>query len=504
MVVHNPIMWTDLPDPDVIRVDDVYYMVSTTMYYMPGAPILKSRDLSHWEIVSYVFEQIEDNDQYNLLGAKNAYGKGQWATSLRYYKGMYYACFVCHDMSKTYLYYTKDIEKSNWKRYEFNRVFHDMSILFDGDRNYLIYNNGDIRITELNTELSEVKLNGIDQEIIQTPSEEMRLRCEGCRAYKINGYYYLLFIEWPIDGNGKGIRRQVCYRSKNLLGPYERKIILEDDMGFQGHGIAQGVIIDSPQGDWYSLLFQDYGSLGRIPYLLPVEWKDNWPMIGVCGKVPHEFVIPLEEHKTKELTTSDDFTYTSNDLNLCWEWNHNGHRDAWSVTERRGFLRLKNLRICDNIMEASNTLTQRTTGPQCSFKVMIDVSNIRVGDYVGLVALQRDYMMIGVKLTDEKERQLVVSKRSPDGLQYDEITMNFQQNNIYVGIEFDFENCIDQARAYYSYDGSSWFALGSTLSMKYSLELFTGYRIGLFCYATRSIGGFADFAKFQYCKELLR
>lgn len=127
MKIQNPIIWADMPDPDIIREGDTYYMVSTTMFVMPGAPILKSKDLCHWELVSYVFNTIEDNDIYQLKNGRNAYGKGQWATSLKFYNGLYYACFVCHDMQKTYIYYTDNIEKSGWNRYVINDVFHDMS-----------------------------------------------------------------------------------------------------------------------------------------------------------------------------------------------------------------------------------------------------------------------------------------------------------------------------------------------------------------------------------------
>ena len=108
MIVQNPLMNVDMPDPDLLRIGDTWYMISTTMFYMPGAPILKSGDLCHWEIVSYVFDRIEDNEIYRLENGKHAYGKGQWATSLTKYKDRFYACFVCHDMGKTYIYSTDD------------------------------------------------------------------------------------------------------------------------------------------------------------------------------------------------------------------------------------------------------------------------------------------------------------------------------------------------------------------------------------------------------------
>ena len=115
MEVVNPIIRADMPDPDLLRVGDTFYMVSTTMFYTLGAPILKSKDLCHWEMVSYVFDILEENERYRLENGRNAYGKGQWATSLARYKGRYYACFVSHDSGKTYIFSSEDIEKSGRK-----------------------------------------------------------------------------------------------------------------------------------------------------------------------------------------------------------------------------------------------------------------------------------------------------------------------------------------------------------------------------------------------------
>ena len=127
----NPLTYTDIPDNDWIRVGNDYYMVSTTMYFCPGVPIMHSKDLVHWEIVSYVCDFIEDDDVYNLRNGRNAYGKGQWATSLRYENGTYYALFIANDQAKTYIYRTKDITKSNWERSVIDRPFHDASMLFE-------------------------------------------------------------------------------------------------------------------------------------------------------------------------------------------------------------------------------------------------------------------------------------------------------------------------------------------------------------------------------------
>ncbi len=497
MKVQNPILNIDFPDPDVIRVGDTYYMVSTTMFVMPGGPILKSKDLYHWELVSYIFNTIEENDIYQLRNGKHAYGKGQWATSLKYHQGMFYACFMCHDMKKTYIYYTDDIEKSGWDRYVIDEGFHDMSFLFDDDgRNYLIYDNGDIKIVELKEDLSGVKENGIRQLLFSTPSEDIRLRCEGCRAYKLNGYYYLLFIDWPTGE--QGMRRVVCYRSRELLGEYERKELLYDDMGNHFRGVAQGALIDTPDGEWYAVLFQDHGAVGRIPYLLPVSWEDNWPVIGISGKVPETFDVPFENFDAKPLIISDSFNHSEDRLDLRWEWNHNPDNDCWSFTERPGFLRLKTNSLAKELLGARNTLTQRTSGPQCTFTVELDAKGMKDGDYAGLAAFQGQYGMIGVIVDDNGAKRIAVSKRGIDGTQTEEVSKYLSSDKVHLKVAFDFNYGKDLATFSISENGNDWEIMGSELQMKYTLDLFIGYRIGIFYYSQKNPGGCADFSNFTY------
>ena len=74
--VKNPMLWADVPDPDIIRVGDTYYLVSTTMHLMPGAPIMRSKDLKNWETVGYVFDRLTDSPKYDLQEG-TAYGRGQ-------------------------------------------------------------------------------------------------------------------------------------------------------------------------------------------------------------------------------------------------------------------------------------------------------------------------------------------------------------------------------------------------------------------------------------------
>lgn len=491
MKIENPIIKADMPDPDVIRVGDTYYMVSTTMFYSPGAPILRSKDLCNWEIISYVFDTIADNDIYNLKNGKHAYGKGQWATSLTYYNGRYYVCFVCHDMGKTYIYSTDDINKSGWDRVDIDEVFHDMSFLFWQGKPYLVYGNGEIYIVELKKDLSGIKDGGLKGLLFSTPKEGMRLRCEGCRAIVRNGYIYLLFIDWPIEGG----RREICYRSKELQGPYEARILLNDDYGFPGRGVAQGTIVDSEAGDWYAILFQDRGASGRIPYLIPAGWKNDWPIIGIDGKIPDDIETPFQTFDARPLVGSDSFDHKENKLDLIWQWNHNPINDCWSFTDRQGYLRLTTGHIASGLMDARNTLTQRTMEPGSICDVMLDATGLREGDYAGLCAFQGRYGQIGVRVKDG-ERYIEARQRKEDKSIITTSAL-LKQDKVYLRVSFDYRQRKDQATFLYSSDQVEWKQLGDILPMVFTLDVFVGYRIGLFCYATRELGGFADFKEFN-------
>ena len=175
----NPLTYTDIPDPDIVRVGDDFYMISTTMYFCPVAPVMHSRDLVHWSIVSYVTDCLNDDDVYNLRNGRNAYGKGQWAASLRYEDGMWYALFIANDQHVTYVFRTDDITRSNWERTVIDRPFHDASLLFEDGRVFVVWGNGDLRITELEPDLSAVKEGGVDQLLIASPREGQMLRAEG-------------------------------------------------------------------------------------------------------------------------------------------------------------------------------------------------------------------------------------------------------------------------------------------------------------------------------------
>jgi len=256
-VVQNPVIWADVPDPDVIRVGSTYYMSSTTMHFNPGVPIMKSTDLVNWQIVNYAYSTLESGDRQNLVNGQNEYGNGSWASSLRYKNGRYYVVFVSNTSGRTYIYQTTNIETGPWTRSVLGSLYHDPSLLLDDDgRVYLTYGSGDIRIIELTSDATAINPSGLNKILIPNAGAiagSGGLAAEGSHFQKINGKYYVFLISWPSGS----VRTQLVYRSDTVGGTYTGQVMLRNS----GTGIAQGGMIDTPSGQWYSLLFRDSGSV---------------------------------------------------------------------------------------------------------------------------------------------------------------------------------------------------------------------------------------------------
>ena len=491
----NPLTYTDIPDNDVIRVGKDYNMVSTTIYYCPGAPIMHSRDLVHWRIVDYVYDCLEDDDVYNLRNGRNAYGKGQWATSLRYENGRFWALFIANDQGKTYVYSTPRIGEP-WTRSVIDRPFHDASLLFEDGRVYVVWGNGEIRITELKPDLTGVLEGGVDQMLFTSPREGYILRAEGAHIYHIGDWYYVLVIDWPAGGP----RTETCWRSSTLLGEYEPKTILQGEFDGRTDGVAQGAIIDTPRGDWYAMMFQDHGGVGRIPTLQPMVWEDGWPILGDATVPVKEFDVNLAPDGENYTWASDEFD--ADKLALVWQWNHKPLDGCWSLTERPGWLRLTTGQLATGLPDARNTLTQRTVGPSCTSSVLLDASGLQPGGFAGLSAFQSNRADIGLRRTEAGLELYAIQEspqRTPDRtmirVQKELLCEPAAAETVHLRVRYDFN--VDQAWLGYSWDGSDWTELEEPLRMRFSLDYFTGYRSALYCYSTQTLGGHADFDWFH-------
>ena len=484
----NPVLFADVPDMDVVRVGSDYYMVSTTMHLMPGAPIMRSKDMVNWEIISYLFDEIKDSPLYDLEGG-DVYGQGQWASSIRYHNNKFYVFFATNRPQKSYIYSTENPAGKWEKIMELDVRYHDASLLFDDDgKVYLAHGSGNISIQELNPDLSGVKADGLNVAVL--PGEhELPGLLEGTHLHKFNDKYYMFLIWWPRGG----IRTQLCFRSDNINGPYEKKVILSDTLDLKDCGIAQGTIIDSEAGDWYGFFFQDHKAVGRVPVLMPCRWEDGWPVLGDSeGKVPKVMTKPMQQYTDEfPLVISDGFD--SEKLALNWQWNHNPDNNLWSLTERPGYVRLKTGKAVKTIFEARNTLSQRTEGPTCSGIISIDVTNMKNGDVTGLGAYCAEPGLISVVM-DNNRKYLVMTDRGDEKERAD-----LGDNIVFLRMDCDFNT--DKANFYYSLNKKDWTQLGTEFHMIYNLVHFMGNRFAIYNYATLEPGGYVDVDFFEYSKK---
>lgn len=507
--MHNPIILADYPDPDIIRVEDTYYMVSTTMHFMPGCVILRSYDLVHWETAGHVYRTLDDTPRQKLEEGGHIYGKGMWAASLRYHRGTFYICFVANDTGKTYLYTASSIQ-GPWSKQTIAGFYHDCSLLFDDDgRTYLVSGNMEIHLTELTEDLSGPKPGGLHRVLVQDRKEEVYLGYEGAHLYKLNGRYVLFLIHMP---KAAGRRTQACFTADSLEGEFVGGDVFNDDMGYFNSGVAQGGIVDTPQGDWYAMLFQDYGALGRIPVLVPFRWENGWPVFPQQAPLHIEVPSTRPGYVYRPLFGGDDFRYEPDGAGVVclkeyWEWNHNPADGLWSVTEKPGVYRIRTDRLSPNLVYAVNTLTQRTAGPKCEAAVTLDGSGLKDGDYAGLCLLISTYGYIA--LTREAGQLYLVMKARPTedtsifgnlvdrepGIEYARAAV--PDSRVRLKVRCSFVDKADECQFYYLAEGG-WRKLGGPHRMVFKMDMFVGARIGLFLFSTREAGGRADFAEFDY------
>ena len=485
--VANPFLWADIPDPSIVRVGDDFYMSHTTMHFAPGVPIMKSSDLANWRVVGYAYQTLINNDQMNLNGGKNAYGKGSWASSIRYKDGTFYVLVPSYTSNKTHLYSTKDVEKGPWKEVQFP-FYHDPSLHLDeSGRNFVVYGGTDIKIIELNSTLTGTQNGGVNKTIISSSALKALIGSnpilvgEGSHIEKINGWYYVFIICWP-NGGGFDGRTELAFRSKTIDGNYEGKVV------HSSKGVAQGSVVQDKDGKWWGYLFQDNGAVGRSPWIMPVTWANDWPSFN-GGTSPTTFTIPTNTPVKIQHVTSDDFDTPT--MKLEWQWNHNPDNARWSLSAKPGSYRITTGRVDGQVVDAKNTLTQRSFGPKSSGRTVVDVTNMKDGDIAGLVALQEVYGFVGVKKNGSTKSVIMVNANSQ--VASAEVT----QDRVFLRVDMDFTNRTDKATFWYSTDSTSWKQIGNTLSMKYNLTHFTGYRFGLFAYSTKSAGGSADFDWFK-------
>ncbi len=520
----NPLFHGEFEDPDVIRVGDDYYLTGTTMHMMPAVEILHSKDLVNWQLVGYCTNRLDlgfdpkkpGQDPYRLEGG-NIYGQGIWAPCIRHHNGMFYI-FCNVNGAGLQVFRSKSIN-GPW---EHNQLpgRHDMSVLFDDDgKIYLISGNRNpYPIDELVPDLKSFVPGA--RHYLNVPPDGPRMG-EGHHLYKIHDEYY------DISAIPGGTVNQMIARAKSIDGPWTVTTMVQgESLGVtvaapdyarpndRGLWLHQGGMVDTPSGQWWSIIMSDHGAAGRMVSLVPITWHDDFPLIGLPGnlrKAPNTWIKPDTGYTQEpEPTYVPDDNFDNGKMNPHWQWNHVPDDSKWSLTESPGVLRLHSL-PADNFWTARDSLCQRPPGPESIMTVELDTSGLAAGDHAGLALLSSPYAWIGVvKSTNGTTLQMYESPRmerrsgansSPGNAPA--ISPTAPPDHLWLRVHCNFDN--DQAVFSWSADGSEFTPLGNSFTMSFQLVTFQGVRPSLFNFNTDGHpGGYADFDNYTVVEPRAR
>ncbi len=521
----NPLFYDEFSDPDLIRVGDDYYMTGTTMHTMPGLPVLHSKDLVNWELLSYAVDRLDLGPEFRLENGLSVYGQGIWAPCLRFHKDTFYI-FSNVNRHGTQI-YTAANPAGPWKHRTMRAGLHDLTVLFDDDASqpagqgkiYAVSGYNTVKMVQLTNDLMDV-VPGTEKVIVEGGSGAG----EGSHIYKINGKYYIT------NTNYDPVCYQVCLRADKPYGPYEVNVMsAEENLGI-GTGwrvntngeapfnliapienyvgcipMHQGGIVQIQSGEWWGWSMLDYNSVGRVVGLSPVTWKDGWPHFGLPGnlnRTPRTWVKPNTGFSSKPSAPYErDDDFSGPKLKKIWQWNHVPDDTKWSLNERKGYLRLHSL-PSETFWLAKNSLTQRGIGPESYAITELDISNLQDGDIAGLALLNLPYAWIGI-VKNEKGQILQFYNQQ----EQKHIDVETDKKTIWLRAHCNFDT--DIGKLSYSFDGINFQEIGGEIIMPYQLRTFQGVRYALFNYNTKGKeGGYADFNSFEVieprCKGLTR
>ena len=472
----NPVLNADFSDPDVIRVGNKFYMVASDFHFM-GMQVLESDDMVNWRYTSQIYRRFNepgwDSNQH--------YAGGSWAPSIRYHGGLYYVYFCTPDEG---LYMTTASNPAGpWAPLHLvKRVakWEDPCPFWDEDgQSYLgrsQHGAGPIIVHRMSADGKTLLDEG--KTVYEGPI------AEGTKFMKRNGWYYLIIPE-----GGVGTGWQTVLRSRNIYGPYERRIVLEQ--GSTGvNGPHQGALVDAPDGSWWFYHFQETPVLGRVVHLQPARWEADWPVIGVdydkngIGEPVAAWKKPVSSVGTAGFQTCDDF---NDALGLHWQWNHNPVDTHWNLTDRKGWLTLKAM-PADSLKQVRNMLTQKVIGNQSESTTKV---SIKGGSYAGLFCSGKLFCGVGlckdgVFIEFGGQRKLIAK-------------------GSYQEVWFKVTNDCEQNRHlfYYSIDGEHYQPAGSAFAMRGGY--WKGIRVGLFNYIptgkTSAKSQSSSYAQFDYFNQ---
>ena len=399
----NPIINADYSDPDVIRVDGVYWLTASSFTNNPGLPILHSRDLVNWELVNYAVKELKPTEYYN----KAQHGDGVWAPAIRYHKGEYYIYWGDPD-NGVFMVKSKD-PRGEWEApvlvKEAKGIIDTCPFWDEDGKAYLVNgwakSRGGFNAALTMTEMSPdgTKLIG-DPVLIYDGLPDDNHTIEGPKLYKRNGYYYILA---PAGGVATGW--QVALRSKNIYGPYEMKVVMAE--GKSGiNGPHQGGWVDTPYGEDWFINFQEKPYVGRVNHLNPVKWVNDWPVIGVdtdgdgCGEPVSTYRKPktgTEKVPVQTPVESDEFN--TPELGKQWQWFAN-YQLPFGFATPNGYYRIYGQEMAPdfvNMRSIPNILTQKFPNESFTATSKVRVSSTQDGQQSGIIVMGFNYCRLAVE-----------------------------------------------------------------------------------------------------------
>ena len=501
----NPILYIDYSDPDVIRVNDKYYMTASSFNYTPGLPILESEDLVNWKLVQYAVNRIE-NPVYEMP----QHSKGVWAPAIRYHEGWFYIYYGMPDEG-IFMVRTTD-PCGEWESpvlvLEGKGLIDPCPIWDEDGKAYIVHGYAKSRIG-FNSYLGifEISIDGknaVSEDHLIFNGSRTQVTIEGPKIYKREGFYYIF-----APAGGVVVGWQTVLRSKNIYGPYEEKIVMR-----QGNtpinGPHQGALVDTPYGEEWFIHFQDRGAYGRVTHLQPVVWENGWPIIGkkVEGRdwgEPYLFykkpTLPQKEIIYSQ--ASDEFD--KEELELQWQWTGNYKKSFYSLTDRKGWLRLYSQNPSQKepvvLWNCANILTQKIVTPQFTAETELDLSHLGEKEQAGLIIMGGQYAWLGVRIRNG-ERNLVFARSFDQGQEkQEEIVQKFPLletcSSLKLRVKIEEK---ENVRAYFSFsiDGEIFEEITTAFIM--SSHTWVGSRTGLFSVALNleKEHGYADFSYIHY------
>ncbi len=494
----NPVLHADYSDPDVIRVGDDYYMTASSFDAVPGLPILHSKDLVNWTLIGHALKRQPPFEHFE----KTRHGNGVWAPAIRYHKNEFYIYYPDPDFG-IYVTRAKD-PKGSWSEpllIESGKGLIDPCPLWDDDgKNYLVYAYAGSRagiksviaIKQLNAEGDRT----LDEGRIVYDGHELDPTIEGPKFYKRNGYYYIFA---PAGGVATGW--QVVLRSKNVYGPYERKVVM--DQGKTSiNGPHQGAWVDTQTGEDWFIHFQDKEAYGRVVHLQPMKWVNDWPVIGIDkdGDGKGEPVLvnkkPNVGNTYPIATPAESDEFNTSEPGLQWQWQANP-KATWAFANTyKGSLRLYSEKIPEdakNLWSVPNVLMQKFPAEEFSVTTKITFTpNVKLeNEKVGFVVMGLNYAALSLKSTKEGIQILyAVCKNADKGNpETENVLTKLEGSTVYFRVTVVKGGICSFS---YSMDGKKFIKAGDPFTAEPGKWI--GAKVGLFCTRTQQTNdsGFAD------------